>query len=258
MQEATQEWKASDDTAQNAALAAARSGVMNQLARNPGLQQTLFNFANAEAGGQGPLATQAYMESVIDRAAARYNGDISRAMGRDYHPGRTMALGRTGRASGPAGPAMLNAIARGSNVANFATGNASRGVGFAGGPQTAVYGPPRQAEGFGVEGPELAWARSVGYWGPASTSRGQMIAARGPTAPRGPTTGQPGPFRGGTQIAGLQGTPGVTAAAPTQAAPVNTLALRRWSVRRRQNRSGDSSIRSADCTCCGRCKPCRR
>src|SRR5258705_13843364 len=41
---------------------------------------------------------------------------------------------------------------QGSNISNYATGNASGGVGFAGGPETFRAGGER----FGIEGPDLA------------------------------------------------------------------------------------------------------
>jgi murein DD-endopeptidase MepM/ murein hydrolase activator NlpD len=58
----------------------------------------------------------------------------------------------------------------------FATGNASKGVGFAGGPQTAAYGGER----FGIEGPDRRWAQKMREGG------GGVAAAPGQPA------GQPG------------------------------------------------------------------
>lgn len=52
---------------------------------------------------------------------------------------------------------MLAKVRGGSNLSNYATGNASGTVGFAGGPQTYASGGER----FGIEGPDRAWAERM-------------------------------------------------------------------------------------------------
>jgi hypothetical protein len=51
---------------------------------------------------------------------------------------------------------MAGTALQGSNISNFATGNASGTVGFAGGPQTFRAGGER----FGIEGPDRGWAQN--------------------------------------------------------------------------------------------------
>ena len=52
---------------------------------------------------------------------------------------------------------LIDKVLGGSNVANYATGNASGTVGFAGGPQTFAA----NGERFGVEGPDRGWAERM-------------------------------------------------------------------------------------------------
>jgi hypothetical protein len=73
---------------------------------------------------------------------------------------------------------VLGAVGRGSNAANFATGNASLDVGFNRGPATANYGPRGLHENYGIEGPDMGWARTMGYLGPgAMIDKAATIAA---------------------------------------------------------------------------------
>ena len=52
----------------------------------------------------------------------------------------------------------LQHVRKGSNISRLATGNASGHVGFAGGPQTFASGT---GERFGIEGPDVGWARDM-------------------------------------------------------------------------------------------------
>ena len=52
----------------------------------------------------------------------------------------------------------LQYVCEGSNISRLATGNASGHVGFAGGPQTFASGT---GERFGIEGPDMRWARDM-------------------------------------------------------------------------------------------------
>lgn len=122
--------------------------------RSPQAAQRLMQLTEAEVGGQGPQAAQAFMESVFNRAAAR-GQTLDQAMNdAGYYP-RVSLVGKT-----PSDPQMysqvLGSVLQGSNLSKRATGNASGTVGFAGGPQTYS---PGTGERFGIEGPDRAWAK---------------------------------------------------------------------------------------------------
>lgn len=124
---------------------------------NPNIRNGLFALTNAEVGSQGPLAQQAFMESVFNRASARGQSLADTIYDRNYFPKTT--FDRMGgklpeQTSGVYG-SLLNDVMGGSNVAAYGTGNASGTVGFAGGPQTAAYGGER----YGIEGKDRDWAR---------------------------------------------------------------------------------------------------
>lgn len=147
-----------------AGLTQARSVFSGQLG-DPGMRRLLAASVRAEVGGQGPEAEQAYIESVFNRAAARgmtlQQALISDARSGGYYPATT--INKLGAAISPDEQARIDAhvgkVLAGSNLANFATGNASHGVGFAGGPKTY---DPRTGEYFGIEGPDREWARAIG------------------------------------------------------------------------------------------------
>jgi hypothetical protein len=116
---------------------------------NPAVRARLAAYTQAEVGGQGPEAQQAFMETIFNRAAAR-NQSIETTLSGSYFPGSTharAARGVTEAQRAQYGP-MADAVLAGSNISNFATGNASGTVGFAGGPQTFAS----RGERFGIEG----------------------------------------------------------------------------------------------------------
>src|SRR5215469_2920167 len=125
---------------------------------DPRLLGDLFNLTHNEVGGQGPEARQAFMESVMNRATAR-GQSLSQAINdRRYYPGvsfRASSLSPEdiGRYSDT-----LQDVIGGSNISNYATGNASGRVGFNGGPHTFSAGGER----FGVEGPDVGWHQRAG------------------------------------------------------------------------------------------------
>ncbi len=133
-----------------------RSAFAGELS-DPSVRNRLFAMTEAEVGGQGPQAQQAFMESVFNRAQSR-GQTLSQTLSGSYFPQQTYD-----RASALAGSPALGAkysgllgqVSGGSNVANFATGNASGTVGFGAlGYQTTSYG----GEKFGVEQADLGWA----------------------------------------------------------------------------------------------------
>lgn len=132
-----------------------RSYFADQLA-DPLLRDRLFALTQAEVGGQGPDAQQAFLETVLNRAAARnlpLTDTMSRyvpSTGEGYYP----SLGNTGALSDAQRTFYGNLLTRvmaGSDLTGGATGNASGTVGFAGGPMTARIG----GEKFGIEGPDM-------------------------------------------------------------------------------------------------------
>ncbi len=118
----------------------------------------LFAMTNAEVGGQGSAAQQAFMETIFNRASARGMSLASVLNDRGYFPAETFANADRFMAD----PAMLEQkyaallaqVRAGSNLSNYATGNASGSVGFGGGPQTFAAG----GEKFGIEQADMAWA----------------------------------------------------------------------------------------------------
>ncbi|MFG1247265.1 hypothetical protein [Xanthobacter flavus] len=158
------------------ALATVRFAYSQEL-QNPAVRARLAALTHAEVGGQGPAAQQAFIETIMNRAAAR-GQTLAQTMTGSYFPEvthlRTAAYssspGITSRYDGA-----ITAALQGSNVGRFATGNASGTVGFAGGPQVVAHGGER----FGIEGPDQAWAQRMGA---AAAGNGDVASAGPPPA----------------------------------------------------------------------------
>jgi hypothetical protein len=137
-------------------LAAFRSSLATEL-NDPAIRQQLFSLTQREVGGQGPEAQHAFMESIFNRAAAR-----GMSLGRAINDPNYFAAASfkptslSGEQTGRFGQILSNVVA-GSNVSNFATGNASGTVGFGGGPTTFSAGGER----FGIEKPDLGWVQKT-------------------------------------------------------------------------------------------------
>ena len=136
-----------------------RSKYYEELAQKPQVYRKLMALTQAEVGNQGPEAQQAFLETVFNRAASR-GQTLDEAMQLvskgGYYPGlgdynKVSAETQTGYGD------LLNQVRSGSNVGNYATGNASGTVGFNKGPQVAEYGGER----FGVEGPDVNTMQGV-------------------------------------------------------------------------------------------------
>ena len=181
-----------------------RSQFKDDLA-NPQIRNQLIALTHAEVGNQGPEAKQAFLESVVNRAAARGQPLSAAINDPSYFPKITqqrMARGVPGELANGYSP-LVDAVAGGSNTAKYATGNASGTVGFNGGPQTAAYGGER----FGIEGPDKDWAQRQGVTNappsPARTiwqANGQQ--AQPPQTPQQPTP-QPTRVADGSQGQGM-------------------------------------------------------
>lgn len=135
-----------------------RSSFASEL-DDPKVRSRLLALTEAEVGSQGPEAQQAFMETIFNRAAARKQS-LWDTMHGSYFPDITHE--RTASKTGD--PSLerkygdiYKSVYGGSNIANYATGNASGTVGFAGGPKTAEF----NGERFGIEGSDKTWAESA-------------------------------------------------------------------------------------------------
>jgi len=149
-----------------------RRAFASELA-DPAVKSRLFAMTEAEVGGQGPQAQTAFMESVFNRASAR-GQTLQQTLGANYYAPESISRVASLR-NDPLLSAkyddILKQVQGGSNVSNWATGNASGSVGFGGGPQTAMIA----GEKFGIEKPDLAWARLQ----QSSTQASQSISSLG-------------------------------------------------------------------------------
>ena len=166
---------------------------------DPDIRNRLIALTHAEVGTQGPQAKQAFMESVVNRAASRGQPLSAAINDPSYFPKITQqraARGVPGNLAGGYSP-LVDAVAGGSNTAKYATGNASGTVGFNGGPQTAAFGGER----FGIEGPDKAWAERMGLgtgqpaspvrtvWSANAPQQPTQVADASGSIPPAPTAG---------------------------------------------------------------------
>jgi len=142
---------------------------------DPRVRDKLIAYIKAEVGGQGQNAWQAIAETFANRGVAR-NQTLDRVLSGDYFPQVTHQ-----RAARPVTPAdraqydpIIDKVLAGSNIANYATGNASGTVGFAGGPQTYASGGER----YGIEGPDKGWWTRIGASGPGAAGSVPYTAAQ--------------------------------------------------------------------------------
>jgi hypothetical protein len=129
--------------------------------QDPRIRDRVLAYARAEVGGQGPEAIQAILETFFNRATAR--GLSLRqvlAEPHEHRAGTFFPAITHSRARSPVTASqraeyepILSEVLAGSNITNYATGNASGTVGFAGGPQTFASGGER----FGIEGSDKDW-----------------------------------------------------------------------------------------------------
>lgn len=159
-----------------AALAQARMPYQQEL-QDPAVAARLLAITHAEVGGQGPDAQRAFMESVLNRAAAR-GQTLAKTLSGSYFPEvtyqRAAAVSGNAKKLAAYEPALRDVMA-GSNVSNFATGNASGSVGFAGGPRVSSY----NGENFGIEGSDAKWSERM-----RATTPDTIAAGPSPTVDR--------------------------------------------------------------------------
>ena len=119
-------------TGDSPALRAQRARLIAEMNANPALREKLQRVAQAETGTSDPTRLKAFYETVFNRAAVR-NQTLARTLQPDYY--ETLRGGRTGHTpvNRPLHESTLKAIASGSNVSDYATGNfAYRGGGLGG------------------------------------------------------------------------------------------------------------------------------
>jgi hypothetical protein len=127
------------------ALAQARSRYAEELRKDPDLARLLSASTNAEVGGQSKEAQQSYIESVMNRAAARGKTLRETLSDPSYYPKTTTSkLGA--RADTRAHAGIVADVLGGSDVSNLATGNESGTVRSGGAQVTRDFGP--KAERF--------------------------------------------------------------------------------------------------------------
>jgi len=100
-----------------------RSQVIGEIALNNDTKRLLFASAAAEVGSQGDQAIQAYMETVTNRASATGRSLRSILLDSKYYPDPTKK--KLSATNAPDYSKQWDAVARGSNITNFATDNAS-------------------------------------------------------------------------------------------------------------------------------------
>lgn len=162
-------------------LASTRARYQKEL-EDPSTRRHLLALTHAEVGGQGPEAHQAFLETVFNRASARNKSLTDTIYDRNYFPSVTFQRAN-GVDPGTRYDSALKSVLDGSNISNYATGNASGSVRFNGGPQTFAAGGER----FGVEGPDRSWvSRLISSVSPVSSA---VAAEPKPATPSGVTRG---------------------------------------------------------------------
>jgi hypothetical protein len=153
-------------------LADIRARFANEL-KDPAIRTQLFNLTHREVGGQSPQAQQAFVETLFNRAITR-NRTLSQTINdRNYYPASSYKPVTLYPDQQAHYGSLVDRVAQGSNVSNYATGNASGSVGFGGGPRTASY----SGENFGIEKPDLNAMHLMG-----------LQSGQYPTVPYAPTT----------------------------------------------------------------------
>jgi hypothetical protein len=141
------------------ALADVRKQYANEMA-NPEVIRAMYQRTAQEVGTgtdpQSVAAQQAFQEELLNRAAARKQSLSYAIHDPHYYPEPVFNKSVSARVAKNFDAIRAQVVA-GSNVAKWATGNASQGVGFGGGPKVAHYG----GEDFGIEKSDIGWVRDM-------------------------------------------------------------------------------------------------
>jgi hypothetical protein len=142
-------------------LGMTRTRFASEMQSNPDLRRKLMASMTAEVGDQGAQAQQAYLETVMNRAAARGASLDATISNPKYYPTSTTSkLGATFSADQQAkvNP-LINNVLSGSNLSSFATGNESAGVHSGGAPVTFNPSPgSKTGDRFVIENADRRWA----------------------------------------------------------------------------------------------------
>jgi hypothetical protein len=137
--------------ATNNNLAMVRGRFAQEL-QDPNVQSKFWKTINAEVGGQGSQAQQAFVESVLNRASSR-GLSLNQALSGKYWDTRTLAAqGRSLPSDAPNFQPIVNNVLGGSNISNLATGNGP-------GPNV-VFQAGR--ENFVLEPADKRWVQGMG------------------------------------------------------------------------------------------------
>ena len=140
-----------------------RAGFSREL-ESQNVRSRLYRLTQLE----NPADPQAFMESIMNRAAARHQ-TLDRALSdRGYYPDSLAKMDRGGGTSFNADEmrSVQDRVLAGSNKINYATGNASLTTGFGYGHRQNdpyTYRDPRTGERYGIENQksDIAWAARV-------------------------------------------------------------------------------------------------
>jgi hypothetical protein len=108
-------------------LAIQRKRFDAELQDNPHTLKKLLYLVDREVGSQGTKAQQMFLETVVNRAAAR-NEDIEDVMTPAYYPPMRKRVVSVGKWKERHYTGLLDAVLDGSNLSHFATDNASAGL----------------------------------------------------------------------------------------------------------------------------------
>jgi len=141
---------------------------------NPAMREKFLSYVNAETGGQGPVAQQAFIETILNRGMARGETLDQVLSNKAYFPDRTRRVAARGlkESERNAMSPLLETAMGGSNISNFATGNAQEdpkhpfgkagmfGFGGTGGATFMVGSGGTGTEYFGTEKADQAWVET--------------------------------------------------------------------------------------------------
>ena len=138
---------------------------------DPAMREKFLSYVNAETGGQGGVAQQAFIETILNRGMARGETLSQVLNNRKYFPDRTRNVAAQGLKENErnAMSPLLENVMGGSNISNFATGNAQLdpkhpfgregmfGFGGTKGATFQVGSGGKGTEFYGTEKADQAW-----------------------------------------------------------------------------------------------------
>jgi len=126
--------------------------------QDPATAARFYSNFVTEVGDLSKEEQQAYVETVLNRGAARNKTLMQTVSDRGYYPGVSLSNVNVSAKQRAAADAALNAVAAGGNISGYATGNESGGV-RSGGANIAYMPRGMRGERFVHENADLAWIR---------------------------------------------------------------------------------------------------